>query len=249
MKAIDYSYFIERYNAGEMSETEKQWFLKELEGNDQLQREVELRRKTDELLKKQNVNSLRNKLIEIENNRKAIKTVRRELYPALLKYAAVALILIMAGGSYFYTQTGSLNNDEIVSRYYKVYEAPTSNRSVNNVKVSDYKLALDFYNTRDYKRAAEFFSKVIEENPKDMQSTFLNGMSNFESSKYPEAKKSFGIVISNDNNLFIDQAEWYLAFCYLRTDENAKARQQFEKIKLGNSIYKNDARKILKRLK
>ena len=36
MKTIDFSYFIERYNAGEMSESEKQWFLKELEGNEKL---------------------------------------------------------------------------------------------------------------------------------------------------------------------------------------------------------------------
>ena len=32
MKTIDFSYFIERYNAGEMSDAEKEWFQKELKG-------------------------------------------------------------------------------------------------------------------------------------------------------------------------------------------------------------------------
>jgi hypothetical protein len=73
MKTIDFSYFIERYNAGEMSESEKQWFLKELEGNEKLRNEVNLRKRTDEILKNQNVMSLRNKLSEIENRRKEIQ--------------------------------------------------------------------------------------------------------------------------------------------------------------------------------
>src|ERR1035437_3840800 len=61
MKTIDFSYFIERYNAGEMSEAEKQWFQKELEGNDKLRNEVHLRKRTDEILKNQNVISLRDR--------------------------------------------------------------------------------------------------------------------------------------------------------------------------------------------
>jgi tetratricopeptide (TPR) repeat protein len=81
-----------------------------------------------------------------------------------------------------------------------------------------------------------------------MQSSLLNGMSNFENRKYPEAKRSFGKVIDNNNNLYIDQAEWYLALCYIKTDEREKAIQQLEKIKNEDGIYRNDAKKILRRI-
>jgi hypothetical protein len=37
MKTIDFSYFIESFNAGEMNQAEKVWFLKELNGNESLQ--------------------------------------------------------------------------------------------------------------------------------------------------------------------------------------------------------------------
>ena len=67
MKTIDFSYFIERYNAGDMSDAEKEWFQKELEGNEKLRNEVILRKRTDVILKDKNVMSLRNKLAEIEN--------------------------------------------------------------------------------------------------------------------------------------------------------------------------------------
>ena len=65
MKTMDFSDFIERYNAGEMSESETQWFLKEIEGNQNSRNEVELRKKTDEILKNQDVISLRSKLAGI----------------------------------------------------------------------------------------------------------------------------------------------------------------------------------------
>ncbi len=55
MKTIDFSYFIERYNAGEMNEAEKTWFQKELEENEKLRDEVDLRKKTDMVLKNHNV--------------------------------------------------------------------------------------------------------------------------------------------------------------------------------------------------
>ena len=66
MKTIDYSFFIERYNTGEMNDAEKSWFLKELNGSKKLQEEVALRKKTDDILRNQNVLQLRSKLAEIE---------------------------------------------------------------------------------------------------------------------------------------------------------------------------------------
>ncbi|MBK8884836.1 MAG: hypothetical protein IPN67_21525 [Bacteroidales bacterium] len=75
MKTIDFSHFIEKYIAGEMGEDEKQWFEKELEGNANLRAEVDLRKKTDLVLKNQNIITLRNKLSVIENNVVKLKLV------------------------------------------------------------------------------------------------------------------------------------------------------------------------------
>jgi tetratricopeptide (TPR) repeat protein len=248
MKPIDFSYFIERYNAGEMSDSEKIWFLKELDGNDKLKKEVELRKRTDEVLKNQNVLSLRNKLAEIEKRRETqvpLVNAKRQLY---LKYAAAFTgLVILVSIAIFSGKT--ISNDELIKKYYKLYEPPTSQRSAEAGINSDYTLALEYYNTQDYERAAVLFNKIVESNPKDMQSTLLSGVSNFENRKYPEAKKSFGRVIDNNNNLYIDQAEWYLALCYIKTDEKDKAIQQLEKIKNEEGIYKNDAKKILRKLK
>jgi hypothetical protein len=56
-------------------------------------------------------------------------------------------------------------------------------------------------------------------------------------------------VIDDKNNLYIDQAQWYLALCYLNTNETEKAKQLFRIIGKENGIYRNDARKIASGLK
>jgi tetratricopeptide (TPR) repeat protein len=249
MKTIDFSHFIERYLAGEMGEEEKGWFEKELEGNTKLSAEVELRRKTDLILKQQDIMNLRNKLSSIEKQRKEVKipaaTASRAGY---IKYAAVLTALIVIG-SIFIFKDRHMANDELVSKYYRGYEPPAVQRSATTTLNANFTLALEFYNTDDFANAARFFSKVIESDPKDMQSVLLYGVSNFEDKKYPEAKKSFVSVIDDNNNLFIETAQWYLAMCYIKTDENEKARGQLQLIANEGGLYAKNARKIMKSLK
>jgi TolA-binding protein len=249
MKTIDFSYFIERYNAGEMSESEKQWFLKELEGNEKLRNEVNLRKRTDEILKNQNVMSLRNKLSEIENRRKEVKNpVKDSKKTVFIRYAAVFAGLILIGSIAMFSGK-NLNSEKIMKHYYKIYEPPTSQRSAESGTNADFTLALEFYNTHDYEKAAVLFNKVLENKPNDMQTVLLKGVSNFEEKKYPEAKQSFVKVIDDKDNLYIDQAQWYLALCYLNTYETEKAKQLFKIIVNGDGIYKSDAKKIIRGLK
>jgi tetratricopeptide (TPR) repeat protein len=249
MKTIDFSYFIERYIAGEMSDVEKQWFLKELKGNEKLRNEVNLRKRTDEILKNQDVISLRSKLSKIENQRKEVsQPVKNTKKTAYIRYAAVFAGLILIGSITLFSGK-NLNSEKIMKRYYKAYEPPTSQRSAQSGTDADFTLALEFYNTHDYEKAAILFNKVLDNKPNDMQTVLLKGVSNFEEKKYPEAKQSFGKVIDDKNNLYIDQAQWYLALCYINTNETDKAKQLLKLIGKEDGIYKNDAKKIIRGLK
>jgi hypothetical protein len=141
MKTIDFSYFIERYNAGEMSEAEKQWFQKELEGNDKLRNEVHLRKRTDEILKNQNVISLRSKLSQIENQRKEVKQpVKKSKKTTYIRYAAVFAGLVLIGSITLFSGK-NLSREKIMKQYYKAYEPPTSQRSAHAETEADFSLA------------------------------------------------------------------------------------------------------------
>ena len=248
METRDFSYFIERYNSFEMTGAEKQWFLKEMENNVQLKREVELRRQTDEILKKSDVISLRLKLSDLEKSKQERLRTRTTRRSSVLKFAAVfagaAVItsLILFSGK-------TLSSEEIIDRYYLSYEAPSARRSLAYEANTDYILGLKYYNAHDYKNAASQFAKVLEINPDDMQTHILSGVSNMEDKKYNEAERSFTTVIDDNNNLFIESAAWYLALCYVKTEERDKAHEMLVSIRNEGGIYSRDAKKVIRKLK
>lgn len=251
MKTIDFSYFIERYNNEEMSISEKIWFEKEMEGNQKLRDEVLLRKKTDNILKNQDVISLRNKLSRIENSRRtSVKTPRFSRMAIYSTAAAITVMLLIGGSIALYEK--NLSVDDILKTYEKQYQPSTAQRSfqVNKININDdFEQGLEYFSTSDYKNAAYFFSKVVETNPKNMEATFLNGLSNYEETQFSQAKVSFVKVIDDNKNLYIDQAQFYLAACYLRTSEIEKATPLLETIINEDGIFAKPARKILRRLK
>jgi hypothetical protein len=248
MKTIDFSYFIERYNAGEMDDAEKQWFTKELNENEKLRKEVDLRRKTDAILKNQDIMNLRNKLIAIEKRRETPLHSKKPGRRLNIKYAAAIAGFVIIG-SIALLSNRQLRSDEILEKFYKPYEATSSLRSEEMIKNMDYKMALEYYNIHDYRNASIYFARVLENDPGNMHSELLNGISNFENRNYPEAKGSFSKVIADNNNYYIDHAQWYLALCYIKTEEKQKAIDQLAIIEKSKTIYRKDARKILKSLK
>jgi tetratricopeptide (TPR) repeat protein len=248
MKAIDFSYFIERYNASEMSEAEKLWFEKELEGNENLRKEVFVRKRTDEVLNNKNIISLRNKLSDIEKMRAAHIPVKKSKKSVYLKTAIIIAIVVLTGSITMFPGR-NLNNEEILSRYYREYKPVTGQRSLETKINENFAQAQEFFESHDYKNAALYFNKVVESDPRDMSATLLNGISNYEDKKYREARQSFGKVIDDNNNLYIDQAQWYLALCYLQTNENEKALKLLEIIRNDGGFYSKDAKKIIRSMK
>lgn len=248
MKTKDYSYFIERYISCEMTESEKQWFIKEMQGNEELRREVDLRKKSDEIIKKQTILSLRKKLADIENNRLQREKTAIVRRMALLKYASVFAGAALITSLILFTGN-TLTSEEIVNQFYKTYEAPSSQRSSDSNTNTDYILGLKYYNAQDYRNAAYQFAKVLEKNPDDMQTYLLSGVSNMEEKRYSDAKRSFNTVIDDNNNLYIESAKWYLALCYLKTEENTKASQLLVSINKEGGLYSKKAKKILRKIK
>jgi len=248
MKTIDFSYFIERYLAGEMDEAEMQWFSKELEGNKELRKEVDLRRRTDAVLQNQNILNLRSKLAAIEKRRAEPTPVIPGRWSGI-KYAAALAVLIIAGSGILMMLPSKMTGPEIIEKYYRPYEAPSTTRSGTIVSFEDYNTALEYYKIGDFRQAAVYFSKVLDREPDNMGTVLLDGISNYEIKNYPAAEGSFKKVIIDDNSYFVDHAQWYLGLCYIQTGETLKAKDQLSIIDKSNSIYSKKARKILRALK
>ena len=243
MKTIDYSYFIERYIAGEMDQAEKKWFEKELEGNESLQKELLLRKKTNSILKRYDIISLRNKLVSIEMARRNEMTKSGKLQTAGFRYAAIFTGLLIIGSLVFLSYRPE-SPSEIYKKYYQVYENPGPSRSAE----ATYDEAMSYFNKGEFEKALEGFQTYLKNKPESAQIEFLSGISYMEILSFPEAELSFNRVINRKLNSYTVDANWYLAMCYIATEDKVRAKTQLREIVKSESIYKNKAIKILKHL-
>jgi tetratricopeptide (TPR) repeat protein len=191
---------------------------------------------------------LRQKLAEIERKRKVSSPSRIPGKKVLLGVAATIAGFILLGsiaifGNHYMT------NDELINKYGISFEGVYASRSTTDNVNDDYTKGVDYYNIHDFENARRYFSKIIKADPENMASTMYCGTSNFELKNYPTASEMFNKIINNNDNLFIEDAELYLALCYIQTDDNKKAIDLLKQIKDSRSIYRKDAANILRHIK
>lgn len=247
MKTIDFSYFIERFNAGEMNQTEKNWFEKELEGNDALRKEVTLRKKVDNAMLQHDLISLRNKLVNLERERKEKVIASSGKKSVGIRYAA-AIAGFLVIGSVAIIALQRQNPDEFINNSMNKFETQGASRSVTSTGDLSYEKALTFFESHDYSRAAVLFDEFLSKHPGNMEVQFLNGVSEMNNRNYPEAKLSFSTVINDNNNLFIDNAKYGLAMCLVKTNDIEKARHLLLQISDSESKHRREAKQLLRKL-
>ena len=243
MKTIDFFYFIERYNAGEMDQPEMAWFQKELECNLSLQKEVLLRKRTDKILGRQDIVSLRKKMESIEMSRKENLVKKEKLASPRFQVAAVFTGLIIIWSLLFLSYRTE-SPVKIYQKYYRTYDNPGPSRSAE----ATYNEAIDNFNKGEFNKALEGFQTYLKNNPGSSQIEFLKGVSNMEINRFPDAELSFGNVLNKQINPYTVDANWYLAMCFIATKDKTRAKDQLYKIIKSNSIYKIEAIKILRHL-
>jgi tetratricopeptide (TPR) repeat protein len=171
-------------------------------------------------------------------------------YRKTISYAAIASLAILISVGILYTiQTRKLSNVEIYEKYYEPYDVTMVYRSAEENADRLYQEARLNYEAGQFQEAIILFEKILATDPGNMATTLYSGISYMEVDQYNQADKSFSKIIAHNDNLFIEQAEWYLGFCYLMTNNKEKARKQFEKIADSNSFYQDKASGIIKKLK
>jgi TolA-binding protein len=247
MKTIDFSYFIERYISGEMDQNEKTWFEKELAGNPTLQKELILRKKADVALLHHDLIDLRKKLTVLETRRKEKVVASGARKGVVLRFAATVAALMLLGGLYLIS-TGKQSNEALYKKNFRDYISSGTSRTGES-KYSEYQAALDLYNKNDFANAAVRFREYLKSKPKANEANLFYGVSEMKNNNFPAAKSSFKTIIDNADNLYIDRAQWYLALCYVRTNEKEEALGQLGSIVNTNSKYRYQAKDLIKKLR
>ena len=247
---LDYSFYIERYLDGEMSKEEKLWFTRELKGDPSLKKELELRKKLNDAVRETDVIDFRKQLQGIFETSHVEKLSRSRIFPMSRRIAVglSALAIAFSGGLLILLSHHPMENREIYEAYFKPAEPGLTYRSEENAADIELRNAMQYYEKGEYEQALRGFESVLRSDSTRIGLNLYSGISQMEIERYSDANTSFHAIIDNHYILYIEQAEWYLAFCYLMTNDRKKAEEQFGMIADRKGYYQNQARKILKKI-
>lgn len=240
---------IERYIEGELGGKELYNFQSLLSTDTDIQRNYNLSLQINNSIIEDDVMALRETMQDMFTNEPTVKRMPKVFATRRLYYAAATIILLIVAGIALQRNIGhNLSNTAVYDKYYKPYDVTVSYRSGNSEVNKILLNALERYEEKDYEHAVVLFEKVLEKRQDDMAVRLYSGISYMEDKKYMKATKSFIRIISNGDNLFFEQAQWYLSLCYLRTNKLDKAVVVLNKIIEEDSYYKKQADKVLKDL-
>ncbi len=250
---INYSEFIQRYLEGIMSSEEKLWFEKELELNPELQEELVLYQNIDCAISDKEVFDMEDQLDQIYAELNSVKPEKApsksHVKSGALKIAGIAVGLSMVIGlTIFEIAPRQLSNAAIYNEYYQPYESNMNFRSGDESVNVELRTAMEKYEQKNYVKAIAMFENILQKDASRVGLNLYTGISHMQINEYKQAGKSFKKVINHQQNLYIDQAEWYLGFCYLKTGNREKAKEQFSKIANSQSFYKDKAKHIVSRM-
>ena len=242
---------MEAYIHNELSDEELASFEAELSSNRELISEINLIKDIDRALNETDVMQLRNKLQRISGDAAEIQTersfaVKTKIKKVMLSSVAASLILLLGITGLLSRQA---SQKDIYQNFYSKYQTTGIARSANLSADQTLITALQKFDNKDYDAALNLFQKVISADQNNMVGHFYTGVSLQETGKYNNAIREYQTVIANKDNLFVEQAEWYIGLCYLQTNEDKKAYKQFKKIAKNDGFYQAKAQSILRKLK
>ncbi len=231
----------EKYIKGELEEGDLWEFKKSLEVDAALAAEFEVYKATlsPHAHKKHQLMDELNALRHSKTNRSIGFGWQR------ITAVAAGIIILLGIGFGLIKMQHNASNQELYAQYFIAESASFNVRSATNSLEQPVLDGMQFYELHNYDAAIEMFEKA----PNNLMGKLYSGLSMMELGDFEGAIHKFNDIINHNNNLFVDQAEWYQSLCYLRTGKRSKAIEKFQVIADDNGVYKTKALKILKEIK
>ncbi|HNW50309.1 MAG TPA: hypothetical protein PKH79_04450 [Prolixibacteraceae bacterium] len=243
---------IDNYLMDYLDKKNRSEFEAQLEEDLKLKEETVLQNEINQSILETDIINLRNSLSEIAEEHKESNKVRKLIPEGIqrkpLRYIGVAAsaAAIVTVGAFTLTQQ-KVSSEQLFQQAYLPYDAASLFRSYS--PSSPLLKGVDFYNEKKFDDAIAQFDIVLNENGSDPMCNFYTGLCHMEKNDYNDAIHSFQKVILDNDNLFTEQAEWYMALSLLKTNEMNRAYVVLNRIVDNKGYYKKKAKELLSRLK
>lgn len=236
---------IEAYIQGDLTEQETREFEHTLDQNQELADEYQLRKDIENALMDDDLMELKSQvqdmMTEKEKDPHPLVWFKRKAVKGAL---VGALVLSLSSLGYYAAQVSTISTkEEIFHKYYQPYSVTITDRSgsdeVNTLLTS----AMERYKEREYNQALQLFQKVLTKR-EDVAASLYSGISFMEVQKYKQANESFEDVVEDKDNLYLDQARWYMSMCHIRLGNIEDARNMLLTLADESEYYRDKARKV-----
>lgn len=241
-KEIERTNLIDRYINGQMTHEEMSDFKKHLEEDAALRAELENYEISRKAIKnyglRNELKSIRSAMLQEEVAHETTARPEAKTVP-IWKYSlriAATILLIMV--SFLAVQVATLSGENLYEDKAFPYELTTS-RNGNEVVDSQNQVIQQSYASGNFQEAVRQYEALS--NP-SVTATFIAGNAYLQSDQPEKAITAFQKVLTmneqQNENLFKDDAAYYLALSHLRAENYDQAFTRFQEIKTSDSSYK-----------
>ncbi|MGM0567320.1 MAG: tetratricopeptide repeat protein [Bacteroidota bacterium] len=194
----------------------------------------------------------------IDFRRKISNTVRSKQRKNLIqkythkywKYAATIVLFAGVSVSALFLINNQNNPDRLFKKAFNSSKIHVSRSPVSSASNATIVEAMLNYHEGNYYNAIGYFEQLLKQHPDNIAVRFYLGISQMETENYDEATDEFRYILSDQDNLYIEHAEWYLSLCFMKEDEMDKAINHLTIISQNpQNYYSEDAAELLKKLK
>jgi len=246
IKKTSHSQRIEQYRFGPMSESERVKFEQDLIENPKLNHEFQLDIEIEDSLKQYDIIDLRRKLFKAMNEEKLkVKVpVSKSYHSKWYMVAASITFLVLLGGAFHLMNPVKYTNNTLFEMYYSGENAHSLTRSAGNTNDE----AMTKYREGDFNSALVLFNEILDKDPSNIYVRYYTGLASIETKQNEKAITEFKYIIDQKNNLFVENAQWYLALTYLRNNQMTDAKDLLVQINNSSNPHNKEAAQILKRI-
>jgi TolA-binding protein len=248
---------IQKYLDGEMAEEELKKFRDDLQSDPELVQELDLHRSLGEIIISQDEERFRKKLneayktykIKSKDNGGIDSSMRRsKILKKAIPYISLITVLIVV---LFFYGNRKETNYEIFNKYLLPYnkELASRERNTGEQKNSNLEQGVNLYFQSNYSEASQQFNYFLNLYPDNIEAHFYNGLCYIYLNEFESAITSFDFVLHESYNYYQEYANWYLALCYIRTNNNETAKILLQQIAKEKSFFSGKAKTVLGKLK
>ena len=175
-----------------------------------------------------------------------IELLKKKNLLSLNKLWYMAIPFIIFGLVIFLHFSAEKNIDRsLFDQYYNIENVMDQTRG-SSVHVD----AINSFQQKDYVKSSALFEQMINKDSSNMALWFYYGITNIETKNYTKSIYSFDKIIKNNDNLYIEHAEWYLALCYLKINKEKEALKELNVIATDlDNYYYHQSNEIIDKMK